>query len=104
MMPVLADKVPQGRSHSFFVKDDNVIVLVSPNDHRVADAHGAVRREVETTEQSEHRRLPGPRRTDNRHEVTRKDLQRDFAQRVDLDLFAVHARYRFQLPVRSGER
>jgi hypothetical protein len=29
--------VPQGRSHSFFVKDDNVIVLVSPNDHRVAD-------------------------------------------------------------------
>ena len=37
MPPVLADKVPQGRSHSFFVKDDNVIVLVSPNDHRVAD-------------------------------------------------------------------
>ena len=37
MPPVLAEKVPQGRSHSFFVKDDNVIVLVSPNDHRVAD-------------------------------------------------------------------
>jgi hypothetical protein len=37
MPPVLADKVPQGRSHSFFVKGDNVIVLVSPNDHRVAD-------------------------------------------------------------------
>jgi hypothetical protein len=37
MPPVLAEKVPQGRSHSFFVKDDNVIVLVSPNDNRVAD-------------------------------------------------------------------
>jgi hypothetical protein len=29
--------VPQGRSHSFFVKEDNAIVLVSPNDRRVAD-------------------------------------------------------------------
>ena len=38
MPPVLAEKVPQGRSHSFFVKeDDNAIVLVSPNDRRVAD-------------------------------------------------------------------
>jgi hypothetical protein len=37
MPPVLAEKVPQGRSHSFFVKEDNAIVLVSPNDHRVAD-------------------------------------------------------------------
>ena len=37
MPPVLAEKVPQGRSHSFFVKEDNVIVLVSPNDRRVAD-------------------------------------------------------------------
>src|ERR1700722_6832184 len=37
MPPVLAEKVPQGRSHSFFVKEGNAIVLVSPNDHRVAD-------------------------------------------------------------------
>jgi hypothetical protein len=38
MPPELAAKVPQGRSHSFFVKqDDNAIVLVSPNDRRVAD-------------------------------------------------------------------
>ncbi len=37
MPPVLAEKVPQGRSHSFFVKEDNAIVLVSPNDRRVAD-------------------------------------------------------------------
>src|SRR5262245_60783373 len=37
MPPLLAEKVPQGRSHSFFVKEDNTIVLVSPNDNRVAD-------------------------------------------------------------------
>jgi hypothetical protein len=38
MPPELAAKVPQGRSHSFFVKqDNNAIVLVSPNDRRVAD-------------------------------------------------------------------
>jgi len=38
MPSLLAEKVPQGRSHSWFVKEgDNVIVLVSPNDHRVAD-------------------------------------------------------------------
>jgi hypothetical protein len=37
MPPEVAAKVPQGRSHSFFVKDDNAIVLVSPNDRRVAD-------------------------------------------------------------------
>jgi len=38
MPPLLAEKVPQGRSHSFFVKeDDDAIVLVSPNDRRVAD-------------------------------------------------------------------
>jgi hypothetical protein len=31
-------KVPQVRSHMFFIKDgDNAIVLVSPNDRRVAD-------------------------------------------------------------------
>ena len=30
-------KVPQARSHLFFVKEDNTIVLVSPSDHRVAD-------------------------------------------------------------------
>ena len=30
-------KVPQARSHLFFVKEDNAIVLVSPSDHRVAD-------------------------------------------------------------------
>ena len=38
MPPEIAQKVPQGRSHSFFVKEgDNAIVLVSPNDRRVAD-------------------------------------------------------------------
>ena len=37
MPALLAEKVPQGRSHSFFVKEDNAIVLVSPNDRRVAD-------------------------------------------------------------------
>lgn len=35
--PEVATKVSQARSHSFFIKDDNVIVLVSPNDRRVAD-------------------------------------------------------------------
>jgi hypothetical protein len=36
--PEVATKVPQARSHSFFIKDgDNAIVLVSPNDRRVAD-------------------------------------------------------------------
>jgi hypothetical protein len=34
----VASKVPQARSHSFFIKEgDNAIVLVSPNDRRVAD-------------------------------------------------------------------
>jgi hypothetical protein len=34
----VATKVPQARSHSFFIKEgDNAIVLVSPNDRRVAD-------------------------------------------------------------------
>jgi hypothetical protein len=34
----VAVKVPQVRSHSFFIKDgNNAIVLVSPNDRRVAD-------------------------------------------------------------------
>jgi hypothetical protein len=34
----VAAKVPQARSHSFFIKEgDNTIVLVSPNDRRVAD-------------------------------------------------------------------
>jgi hypothetical protein len=34
----VARKVPQARSHSFFIKDgNNAIVLVSPNDRRVAD-------------------------------------------------------------------
>lgn len=38
MPPLLAEKVPQGKSHSFFVKEnDNAIVLVSPGDRRVAD-------------------------------------------------------------------
>lgn len=37
MPPEIAGKVPQGRSHSFFVKEDNAIVLVSPTDRRVAD-------------------------------------------------------------------
>jgi hypothetical protein len=38
MPPDIAAKVPQGKSHSFFVKqDDRAIVLVSPNDRRVAD-------------------------------------------------------------------
>jgi hypothetical protein len=36
----VASKVPQARSHSFFIKEgDNAIVLVSPNDRRVADRH-----------------------------------------------------------------
>jgi hypothetical protein len=36
--PEVATKVPQARSHLFFIKDgDNAIVLVSPNDRRVAD-------------------------------------------------------------------
>ena len=38
MPPEIANKVPQAKSHSFFVKDgDNAIVLVSPTDRRVAD-------------------------------------------------------------------
>ncbi len=37
MPPELAAKVPQGKSHTFFVKPDNAIVLVSPSDRRVAD-------------------------------------------------------------------
>jgi len=37
MPPELAAKVPQGRSHTFFVREDNAIVLVSPGDRRVAD-------------------------------------------------------------------
>ena len=36
--PEVASKVSQARSHSFFIKEgDNAIVLVSPNDRRVAD-------------------------------------------------------------------
>ena len=36
--PEVATKVPQARSHSFFIREsDNAIVLVSPNDRRVAD-------------------------------------------------------------------
>jgi hypothetical protein len=35
--PEVAQKVPQARSHMFFVKDDEVI-LVSSSDRRVADA------------------------------------------------------------------
>jgi hypothetical protein len=36
--PEVATKVPQARSHLFFIKDgNNAIVLVSPNDRRVAD-------------------------------------------------------------------
>jgi hypothetical protein len=36
--PVVAQKVAQARSHLFFVKEgNNAIVLVSPNDRRVAD-------------------------------------------------------------------
>ena len=36
--PEVATKVPQARSHSFFIKEsDNAIVLISPNDRRVAD-------------------------------------------------------------------
>ncbi len=36
MPPELAEKVPQAKSHMFFVKDD-AIILVSPSDRRVAD-------------------------------------------------------------------
>jgi hypothetical protein len=36
--PEVATKVSQARSHSFFIKEgNNAIVLVSPNDRRVAD-------------------------------------------------------------------
>jgi hypothetical protein len=36
--PQAAKKVPQARSHLFFIKEsDNAIVLVSPSDRRVAD-------------------------------------------------------------------
>jgi hypothetical protein len=34
--PVIADKVPEVRSHAFFVKGDQVII-VDPRDKRVAD-------------------------------------------------------------------
>jgi hypothetical protein len=34
--PEVATKVPQVKSHEFFVKDDKII-LVSPNDRRIAD-------------------------------------------------------------------
>src|ERR1700722_128200 len=38
MPPEIGNKVPQAKSHSFFVKEgDNAIVLVSPSDRRVAD-------------------------------------------------------------------
>ena len=38
LTPEVATKVSQARSHSFFIKDgNNAIVLVSPNDRRVAD-------------------------------------------------------------------
>jgi hypothetical protein len=36
MPPLLAEKVPQAKSHKFFVTSD-AIVLVSPSDRRVAD-------------------------------------------------------------------
>lgn len=36
MPPAVRDKVPQARSHLFFIKDD-AIVLVDPKDRRVAD-------------------------------------------------------------------
>ncbi len=36
--PEVAAKVSQARSHSFFIKEgDNAIVLVSPNDRKIAD-------------------------------------------------------------------
>lgn len=34
--PVIADKVPEVKAHSFFVKDDQ-IVIVDPRDKKVAD-------------------------------------------------------------------
>jgi len=38
LAPEVATKVSQARSHSFFIKEgNNAIVLVSPNDRRVAD-------------------------------------------------------------------
>jgi hypothetical protein len=37
--PEVATKVSQARSHSFYIKEgNNALVLVSPNDRRVADA------------------------------------------------------------------
>lgn len=35
--PEVVQKVPQAKSHMFFVKADDTIVLVSPSDRRVAD-------------------------------------------------------------------
>jgi hypothetical protein len=35
--PEVAAKVPQVKSHAFFVKNDDTIILVSPTDRRVAD-------------------------------------------------------------------
>jgi hypothetical protein len=31
----IVEKVPQARSHKFFVKDDDTIILVSPSDRRI---------------------------------------------------------------------
>jgi hypothetical protein len=33
----IIQKVPSAQSHTFFVKDDDAIVLVSPSDRRIAD-------------------------------------------------------------------
>ena len=44
--------------------------------------------------------LPEPDGPDDRHEVAGEDLQRDLAQGVDLDLFAVDPRHVLELEQR----
>jgi hypothetical protein len=33
----IEQKIPQAKSHEFFVEDDDTIILVSPSDRRIAD-------------------------------------------------------------------
>ena len=35
--PEIEQKVPKAKSHKFFVRDDDTIILVSPSDRRIAD-------------------------------------------------------------------
>ena len=51
-------------------------VLVESGDVHVVDQHGAGRRRVQAGDQSEERRLAAARRSDDRHELAVRDLQR----------------------------